>query len=73
MAKTLIKFVRPSGPYTPGDIAGFDEPEAAQPYLKTGAAEEYVAPKEATTKEASAKKSSAVAQASDGRPGSSGA
>lgn len=66
MAKTLIKFVRPSGPYTPGDIAGFDEPEAAQPYLKTGAAEEYLAPKEATTKEATTKRSSATG------PGSSG-
>ncbi|MFY3460060.1 hypothetical protein ACOTJD_25755 [Achromobacter xylosoxidans] len=45
MPKTVIKFIKPSGPYTVGDIAGFDTKEQAQPYIDAKLAEAYEAPK----------------------------
>lgn len=36
--KTIIKFIKNVGPYTPGDRAGFDEDEA-NVYIGQGAAE----------------------------------
>lgn len=35
---TIIKFVKNHGPYTPGDVAGFED-AAAQVYLIAGTAE----------------------------------
>lgn len=35
---TILKFLKNHGPYTPGDVAGFNE-VAAQDYLASGVAE----------------------------------
>ncbi|KDD09964.1 hypothetical protein [Bordetella bronchiseptica] len=45
MPKTLIKFTKPSGPYTIGDVAGFDTKAQAEPYIKAKVAEPYEVPK----------------------------
>lgn len=45
MPMTVIKFIKPTGPYTVGDIAGFETKEKAQPYIDAKLAEAYEAPK----------------------------
>ncbi|MFQ1083785.1 hypothetical protein [Bordetella trematum] len=45
MSKAVIKFIKPSGPYTVGDIAGFDNKDQAKAYIDAKLAEAYEVPK----------------------------
>lgn len=66
--KHVIKFIKAAGPYTPGDIAGFDSEEQAARYVKAKVAETYISRKEDGGDESQGKPAGKAGGAGAGKP-----